>query len=335
MNWKTKAHILAVLSRLPGGRSMYHKLQTAFGTNRLNVAEGVTRAMELVELIYEGGRQLHGASVVEIGTGWRPFVPFVFYLLGAESIQTFDINPWLNRDYAFETFRALEDQIESIATRAGVDEAFVRNRYLRATPGNETLDGLLRGFHVKYVYPGDARATGLKTGSVDFVVSSNVLEHVQPEILSVIHTESRRILGVDGLAVHRFNPEDHYVAVDQSITGANFLQFSERQWKWYGGTGLAYHNRLRCCEHRELFDRAGLDLRVDRRRMDQRALSAIKDGSLKVHADFARFTPEDLATDYMWTVGVPREVPPLSATGVVESKRPTGRFETGPSAEPV
>ncbi|MDA1018467.1 MAG: methyltransferase domain-containing protein [Planctomycetota bacterium] len=320
MNWKTKAHILAILSRLPGGRSLYHKLQSALGTNRLNVDEGVARAMELVELIYEGGRQLRGSAVVEVGTGWRPFVPFIFHLLGADSIRTLDINPWLNRDYAFETFHALEDQLEAIAARAGVDESFVRERYIRATPSDTSLESLLRGFHVNYVYPGDARATGLKSGSIDFVVSSNVLEHVQPEILSVIHIESRRILGADGLAVHRFNPEDHYVGVDRSITGANFLQFSEREWKWYGGTGLAYHNRLRCCEHRELFERAGFDMRVDRRRMDGKGLAAIKNGSLQVHADFARFSPEDLATDYMWTVAMPRDTSALDAVGAATLK---------------
>lgn len=322
MKWTTKAHILAVLSRCPGGRWMYHKLQTVMGTNRLNIDEEIARALELVELIYEGGRNLQGTSVVEVGTGWRPFVPFVFHLLGAESIKTYDINPWLNRDYAFETFRALDSQIDRIADRAGVDEAYVRRRYQQATPSGSSLEELLRGFKVEYFYPGDARATGLPEKSVDFVVSSNVLEHIPAEILSAIHNESQRILTADGLAVHRFNPEDHYVGVDRSITGANFLQFSERQWKWYGGTGLAYHNRIRCCEHRDLFEQAGFDMRVDRRRIDERGLAAIRNGSLKVHSDFAKFAPEDLAADYMWTVSVPRQVETASQATTAEILEP-------------
>ena len=37
MNWKIKAHSLAVLSRLPAGRQMYHWLQRCAGTNKLQV----------------------------------------------------------------------------------------------------------------------------------------------------------------------------------------------------------------------------------------------------------------------------------------------------------
>lgn len=37
MNWRMKAHLLAVLSRLPAGRKAYHRLQRVAGTNRLDL----------------------------------------------------------------------------------------------------------------------------------------------------------------------------------------------------------------------------------------------------------------------------------------------------------
>src|SRR5437660_1262474 len=106
MNWKVKAHAMALLSRAPGGKRLYHLLQRCLGSNALNTPEATRRAVEIVRLMAEAGKRPHGATFVEIGTGWRPFVPFILYLAGAERVITFDINPWLTGAYAFETYRA-------------------------------------------------------------------------------------------------------------------------------------------------------------------------------------------------------------------------------------
>src|SRR5438132_10925616 len=102
MHWKLKAHALAVLSRIPAGKSIYGALQRTLGTNQLDTNEYLSRALEIVALIRERGRDPSGGTYLEIGTGWRPFAPFLLYLLGAERIITIDINPWLNRRYALE-----------------------------------------------------------------------------------------------------------------------------------------------------------------------------------------------------------------------------------------
>ncbi len=305
MFWKTKAHALAILSRMPGGRAVYHRLQQLAGTNRLQLQRDLDRAYELVDLVHQCGHTVERQTCLEVGTGWRPLVPYVFILGGAKRVVTIDVNPWLTTNYARETWLALSNHLEEIAANCQVPVADVRERYLMMSKhlSGTNLEQFLRPMQIQYIYPGDARETGLPGGSVDLVLSSNVLEHIPRQVQMEIHEESKRVLRDGGITVHRFNPQDHYSTVDPSITNGNFLQFSEATWHWYGGSGLAYHNRLRSRDYREMFEEAGFNLLVARERVDKRTLQSIQDGSLKVHPEFARYTPEELSVDYMWVVG--------------------------------
>lgn len=301
MNWKLKAHTLAVLSRMPGGRKAYHRLQQWAGTSRVEAEFEVRKATELHDLIVEAGGQLAGSHVLEIGTGWKPFVPVIFALCGAKCVTTLDVNPWLSLDYARRTLISLEPFLGQLAERFLCHEQLVRERFEKAMKASARLDSLFAALGIEYRCPADARATGFDERSIDLIVSSNVLEHIPPQILQGIHAESRRILRPGGLSVHRFNPEDHFADVDASITAVNFLQFSARQWHWYGGSGLAYHNRLRCVQHQKLLEESGLETLISRVRINHRALSALKDGTIRVDSEFTCFSFEELAADYMWT----------------------------------
>lgn len=300
MNWKLKAHTLAILSRLPAGRRLYHSLQQWAGTNRPNPERDLGRAFELVELVRQGGGRIEGAACLEIGTGWHPYVPFVLALGGARKVVTIDVNPWLTFADARETWLSLEPFLPEISARLGLAEHEVRERHGSVGHDAASLDDLLRPLMIDYVYPGDARDTGLGTATLDVVVSSNVLEHIPPDVQSAIHLESFRVLRPGGVSAHRFNPQDHYTLVDPSITHGNFLRYSTAEWRWYGGSGLAYHNRLRSRDYRELFRAAGFQIRVDRQRVDEPTLNAIRSGQLPVHEEFARYSLEELSVDYMW-----------------------------------
>ncbi len=310
MKWILKASASAVLSRLPGGKTIYHKLQRVLGSNRLNFEESLKRSVEIIELIREAGGTLDGAMCLEVGTGWRPFLPIILRLAGAERIITFDVNPWLDQSYVRETIAAVGSRLDHIAEQLKLPASAVRERFDASPPNDPNadrndIDRLLKRFHIEYRCPGDARRTGLPDHAVDCIVSSNVLEHIPPDVLLEIHRESQRVLKPTGLIAHRFNPQDHFVAVDSSITGANFLKFSQRQWYWLGGSGLAYHNRLRCGQHRLLMERAGFEVLAERVRSDDRAREQILSGRLAVHPDFAGWSAEDLAADYMWLAARP------------------------------
>jgi len=185
----------------------------------------------------------------------------------------------------------------------------VRERFAAARAAGDDLAAILRALRIDYHCPGDAGATGLPAQSVDIVVSTNVLEHVYPHDLRRIHQETRRILTPGGVAAHRVDVGDHFVAVDRGITAGNFLQYSAAAWQWYGGSGLSYHNRLRCSDHVRLLQEAGLHVAESRTRIHEPTLRAIQDGTLPVHATFAGCTEEDLAGSFLWLTGVTAPMP--------------------------
>ncbi len=302
MKWQTKALILRQLSKIPMGKRLYLLMQKLAGSNRAQPERDFARIAELLEMIQQSGQTAQGGVFFEIGSGWHPYAPLGCYLAGAKKIITVDVNPWMSLATARECIEASKPHIPHFAQTVGLDETVVAERYAKIRLSASTLDQLLASMQTEYHSPGDASATGLEPESIDFVISSNVLEHIPAPILEAITEESFRILKPGGLSVHRFNPGDHYANDDRSITTANFLQFSPAEWKKYG-EGLAYHNRMRCPEFSEIFRKAGFIPLIEKDRLDPEALKAIENCSIELHADFKNFSHEELAADYMWYTG--------------------------------
>jgi SAM-dependent methyltransferase len=299
VNWKLKANLLVLLERVPAGPAAYSAVQNLRASRGFDADEMLSRSLDLLALYGEAGGLLPPGRCVEIGTGWCPWLPLLLRLGGASEVLTIDVNPWLSHRTALATTRELLARAERVAPTVGRDPADVRAQ-LRPLLDTTSLRAWLDKSAIDYRSPADARALDLSSGSVDAVLSSNVLEHVATADLAQLHAEARRVLRPGGLAVHRFNPQDHFAAGDRSITGANFLRYSAAEWRRLGGEGLAPHNRLRCVQHAQLVADAGLEIVVSRTRGDDRARAAIESGALPVHDDFAGMDARQLSDDYMW-----------------------------------
>jgi SAM-dependent methyltransferase len=276
MIWKLKAHALDLLSRLPGGSRLSHALRWWLGTDRLQADEHLSSPLEIVDLLRECGQSPRGKVFFEIGTGGRPFVPFLLHLAGAKRTITADGSQRLNESSAFETGRAIQERLPAIAGRLGVNLASLRRRCEEALSGAEDLEGLLHGFGVDYRCPFDARNTALPNESVDVVCSSNVMDHMSGEKLLAIHRESFRILKPGGVCLHRYNPADRFRYVDRSILSVNFfLRDGEKRWRKDGGPALGSPNRLRMVQHRRLCEEAGFEVLIDRPCVDREELEAV------------------------------------------------------------
>ena len=300
VRWRTKAAFLAAASRTAVGRAMYRTFQDIKASRTASADMGCDRALDLLGLIRKR-ESLRGRSFLEIGTGWCPWVPLVLLMAGARLVVTVDVNPWLSHRTAVRTTRALLARVSRIGEQTETDPEGIRERLSPAVEA-PTLDAWLSVTGIRYIHGSGVQSAGLPASSFDGVVSSNVLEHVTPEDLLAIHLESARLLRPGGFVAHRFNPQDHFSVDDRSITGANFLQFSAEDWHPLGGSGLAYHNRLRCPQHLDVIRTAGLSIVYSRTRQDPKARAAIESEQLHVHPDFAGMEPGDLSDDYMWVV---------------------------------
>ena len=89
----------AVFFRSEQGRHLdLHTLQRLLRTDRVAPGEYIDRAIEIIDMIREGGGDPDGSTFLEIGTGWKPYLPFVLSLAGARRVITLDVNRWLRRD---------------------------------------------------------------------------------------------------------------------------------------------------------------------------------------------------------------------------------------------
>lgn len=300
MRWLLKAAALGGLSSLPYGRVIYRRLQDACGTARLNIEDHYGRKLDVVRRLRRAAPDLAACDVLEIGTGWYPVLSLLLSLAGTRQVATVDVNHWLTPKSLGETLRALRgiaDQIARDLELSIVDvRAQIRSLAARVVAG-QPVTSALAAARIRYEVPVDGCATGFPAGSFDFVLSTNLLEHVSPAALRRLHAEQHRLLRSHGLGIHRVNPGDHFAAVDPRITTINFLRYSPRAWYWLGGSGLAYHNRLRCCDHAELLREASFAIDVYEPHLDRRALEALAAGQVRPHSDFAGYSAEQLCED--------------------------------------
>src|SRR5262245_29225035 len=122
-DWRVKGIVQAALSVAPGGRWVNDRLQTAMGGlrhfdwNGNRVVEDWCGTMKCLSAV--GRRNLHGKSLLEIGTGWCPTLPMCFFLSGAGSVWTFDLRRLIDEPRSFQVLRALERHISTISLVSG------------------------------------------------------------------------------------------------------------------------------------------------------------------------------------------------------------------------
>jgi hypothetical protein len=285
---------------LPYHQQIYRWLHSTFGKASRSLGDQLDRKLVLIKRMGSNGLSIEDKVVLEIGTGWHPVFPLLLYLAGARRVLTLDMNPWLTRTTLGVTLTGIEQEADRVAGELGIPVGAARDRLAAAraamADARATPAAVLRACQVEYHMPCDATATGLPAGTVDYVTSANVLEHVPKSVIAAIFAEAHRLLRADGAMYHHVNPGDHF-AGDPRITTANFLRYSPSAWYFIGGSGVAYHNRLRCVDYVRLVEEADFEIRGTYSNTDARALAQLTTKELRAHTAFSGYTAEQLACD--------------------------------------
>ena len=281
MNWRIKSQIQRCCSTLPGGGTLYAGLQRTLGRHRRpDYGDRLELAARIADRLAGDGGPLIGATVVEVGTGYAPFLPTALWLAGADRVETFDLHRHLRPALAAGMLRWIVAHRERVAEKLAiaVDREILDDRLALLTSLRDRPLAFLDRAGIAYRAPADAAATGLAEGSVDLHVSAYVFEHVPPGAIAAILREAGRVLRPGGTAFHRVDPTDHYAHADPTITTVNFLRFDESEWRHHGAGRYAYHNRLRDADYRRLIAESPLALAHHRYEVDARAVAALRDG---------------------------------------------------------
>ena len=273
MGWKADALRLALLGWFPFGNLARSIKRRIFGypPDVDNLDHTLENLDEMLGAVEKAGRSFVDATVLEIGSGWFPTIPIMLSAHGARNIYLSDLTPRMDR----MTFAAT---LEYLKPR------------LKAFPGSAKKT-TLEEFSLEYLAP--FRPDQIPDGSLDFVISRTVLEHIPIDDLQEILTQLRPKLSANGLMVHCIDHSDHFEHRDKSISKINFLTWSEKRHKVVNWLTKGGENRLRHHEYRRLFAQTGYDVIFESGQPHPPTLEWAR--KLPMQDRFAGMTPEQIS----------------------------------------
>lgn len=244
-----------------------------------------------------GGEPLR---VLELGTGWYPIVPLVFYLHGVGPVTSLDIRDWTSKENHLLAIRRLVEWHDRGNLQRYLPHAdpgrLDRLRQLLARPGGTDLDGINRLIGLTTVVT-DARHTGFAENSFDLICSNNTFEHIYPEVLADILTEFVRLAKRNAVMSHFVDLSDHFAHFDPSIDIYNFLRFSPAAWRLIDND-IQPQNRLRWSDYLRMYARLGVPVTATEVRPGSVALVR----ATALDATFRSYSESDLAISHGYIV---------------------------------
>jgi SAM-dependent methyltransferase len=283
MNWKVKGLGQSVLSTFPGGAKLNYWGQKFIIRAHSDLGQVVENRLENArwftqQFTDQSGEELGRARFYEFGAGWNLAGPLALYSLGVNRQVVVDRTHSARLEMANQVVAEIDQYAGRLPRRPG--------KPLRSLRELETRLG------IDYRAPADACHTGLPPDSVDCITSTFMLEHIPAADLRALLAECRRILKPGGVLLSMIDYQDHYSYRDPRISVYNFLQYSERKWKWFNSP-LHYQNRLRHCEYRQLFGDAGFEILAEElKEPSSEERECLR--SLRLSADFRDFSFDDL-----------------------------------------
>jgi SAM-dependent methyltransferase len=181
-------------------------------------------------------KNFSGGIAIEFGAGTDLLCPLLLSNAGAREVIALDLTRLASADRVNNVIRQLRGKLPG------------------EWPEISDVDGdLFAKYRIRYMAPGDARATGLADASVDMVCSTSTLEHIPENAIRSILKEARRILKPTGVASFIIDYHDHYASGDRSISRFNFYRYGHALWRIFN-PGMHYQNRLRHSDFLKLFD---------------------------------------------------------------------------------
>lgn len=292
MNWVLKSLVQNAISLLPGRERINYFFQKRIARNlpvsEETLEEKVLLAARRVGLFERfGGKRVEESTFVEYGAGWDLIGPIAMYALGVRKQIVVDISRHVRIELINNALERIQRHRDRFASLAG--------RQLRPLPiaAIASTGELREHLGIDYRAPLDARDTRLPDSAIDFISTNSTLEHIPPESLPALMSESRRILNPEGVMCHFIDLKDHYSYADASITKYNFLKFSPRAWRFFDSR-MQYQNRLRYPEYKAIIESSGFGIVYEE--CDEPTAAELQEfRKLSIHSFFCkRFSEREL-----------------------------------------
>jgi SAM-dependent methyltransferase len=264
------------LGNVLGGRSRASKVDPIY----------IMRASENLKFAESVGAIRDGMRVMELGTGWVHWEALFTRLFYDLEIYLFDV--WDNRQFAgFIHFarhlRAnLRTEVDRPTDQINRAEALL-DRVLTCANFDEVY--ALLGF--KYILHEQGRLDALPEASLDLVISSDVLEHVDRDALPALVADLARVLKSNGHCVSQIVEEDHLRIYDRKVHSKNYMRYPDWVWQLFFENRVQYINRLQHSDFVALFA-VNFDI------ISEKIVSSAKHIPFKIAESFNRYDETDL-----------------------------------------
>jgi SAM-dependent methyltransferase len=298
MKWQVKLVLDSAKAVLPyqGTLRRFKRRFVPYSVEPNKDAWTLEQGLQQIEWLREASFRFSGASVLEIGTGWQPIIPLLYYLVGCHKIYLTDTQVLLDRRLVVNALQTARRFADNISARLNISKASILSRL--AEPNVRDVATLLECFNMSYLAPCDTTRLSLPDASLDLIFSRAVLEHIPKVVIAGIFTECARILTAHGAMLHVIDNSDHWEHIDKSISSVNFLKFSDWQFRLLCLNSLNYHNRLRHSDYVTLLRTAGFEILRESGKIDDTSLELLK--TMRVSTRFHGRHHEDLATIHSW-----------------------------------
>ena len=235
--WQAKIAAKVLMARFPASYRVWQNLDLF----KHGEMEKPAYAYEMFRSHFDNAafnNKADGFVCLEIGPGDSLFSCQIAKAYGAERTYLIDAGPFARQDIT--PYR----EMAAYLSGKGLPQIVLDD--------SQSLDDILKKYNGSYGTEGLVSLKLIPSGSVDFVWSHAVLEHIRKCEFHPFMRELRRIIKPDGICSHRVDLKDH-------LGGAlNNLRFSETMWEsdWMARSGF-YTNRIRFEEMCGMFEHAG------------------------------------------------------------------------------
>jgi hypothetical protein len=252
----------------------------------------VEQGIRQVEMLKASGCDPYGKSMLEIGAGWQPVIPLIFYLAGAKRIILVDIHRLLDRVMIIDTCRQLLTYKELISQRLSIPLEELEEKLI--INDLTSFSSILMTFNFEYLALHDILLSALPEQSLDIITSRTVFEHIPSHIVKSIFAECYRLLKSSGIMCHIIDNSDHWADSDKTITRLNFLKYGDKTFRFIASLNPhRYQNRLRHVDYLHMLDTVGFHCLLDTSQPDERTIKQLT--TININDLFKGYSHEELA----------------------------------------
>ena len=288
-----------LLGLMPGGCAVHRYFQQNI-TESLRVTEG--RVLQRIQVGIEYldsieqiliAKDFSRFTHMDIGAGWMPTIPLLFYSSGFDRQLLLDINPNLDA-------RIVSDVVQTFRQLVAKDKT-LQSRCQRLPPivdPSETLETYLTRLGIRYVAPYSENDLVSDPG-FKIVTCTQGLLHLSKHQLRSLFQAMSLALADGGLFLAPVHLYDIYSDFDKALSPYNKWRYSDFVWERLINSKMMTFNRLTASEYRRLLEASGLD--VVKYHVPEPSDSELQQlRRIKVHKQFSNVPERELAARYLF-----------------------------------